>query len=96
MQSCGANPAIPDGEGRTALHYAVTKQTFECCQVLLECLPKLVDAKDAKGRIPLHLAVSAKGMHVMCVYCMCVCVYVCVCMCVCVCVRACVCVCVCI
>ena len=72
LQSCGANPAISDGEGRTALHYAVTKQTFECCQVLLECLPKLADTKDGKGRIPLHLAVTAKGNKYVCV-----CVYFC-------------------
>lgn len=64
IQSCGANPTITDGEGRTALHYAVTKQTFECCQVLMECFPQLVDVKDDKGRIPLHLAVTAKGVCV--------------------------------
>ena len=77
LQSCGANPAISDGEGRTALHYAVTKQTFECCQVLLECLPKLADTKDGKGRIPLHLAVTAKGNKYVCV-CLFLFIYICV------------------
>lgn len=51
-----ADPAIGDGEGRTPLHYAVSKNAIECIQILLHLRPEVVNLTDGCGRTSLHVA----------------------------------------
>ena len=58
----GANPSAVDGSRDTALHWAAYKGSVEVCGMLLHLLgvEGLLDAQDAFGQSPLHLA-SLRG-----------------------------------
>lgn len=54
----GADPLVVDQEGKMPVHWAVEAPTPVCLQLMLDAAPQLIDAPDAAGRTPLHLAVA--------------------------------------
>lgn len=51
-----ADPIVGDGEGRSPLHYAVSRGAMACLHMLLEQCRSAVNQPDALGRTPLHTA----------------------------------------
>ena len=56
-----ANVGIPDGEGKTPLHWAINSKHQHSCSIvqsLVEHMPSVVNWQDHDGRTSLHLAVA--------------------------------------
>ncbi|XP_075245472.1 uncharacterized protein LOC142339358 isoform X2 [Convolutriloba macropyga] len=56
-----ANVGIPDGEGKTPLHWAINSKHQHSCsivQCLVDHMPSVVNWQDHDGRTSLHLAVA--------------------------------------
>lgn len=51
-----ADVSIGDGEGRTALHYAVSRNALSCLEEYIECCEASMNVQDVNGRTPLHAA----------------------------------------
>jgi ankyrin repeat protein len=51
-----ADPTVGDGEGRTPLHYAVSRGAMSCMHLLLEQARMVANQPDTLGRTPLHAA----------------------------------------
>lgn len=58
----GASMAIADGDGRSAVHYAVCNDAQRCLFVMLQQpgVDKCINSKDNRGRTALHLAIGAE------------------------------------
>ena len=65
----GADMAITDGDGRTALHVAAARGHVRTCEMLLEHagahMRRLTQALDSQGRSPADLAAAARHMDVI-------------------------------
>lgn len=61
LAKAGAGMAIADGDGRTAIHYAICNDAQRCLFILLQQsgIEKSVNVKDNRGRTALHLAIGA-------------------------------------
>jgi len=54
----GGNPAITDGEGWNALHWAAFHGSLSAAKVLYEQDQSLLKTKDKEGKLPLEMALS--------------------------------------
>lgn len=60
----GANPDKPDGDGRTALHWAAYQGNHKLVKLIIgKC--KMKSAYDKEGRTPLHLSISHDNIKVI-------------------------------
>lgn len=60
LLSSGANFRLPDNENRLALHYAAGQGHYLCVFTLVGFVSD-VNAQDACGATPLHLAAAASN-----------------------------------
>lgn len=54
----GADPGVPDGEGRTCLHWATSNRRLDICELLLGHPGLDVNARDKYGETALHWALQ--------------------------------------
>ena len=63
-----ANVGIPDADGKTPLHWAISsKHQYSCAivQALIEHMPSVINWQDHDGRTSLHLAVAEGGYNLV-------------------------------
>lgn len=51
-----ADILVTDSEGRTPIHYAVSRNALDCLKLLLEHQPSTVNLTDNTGRTALHMS----------------------------------------
>ena len=61
----GADIAVTDVDGKTALHWTANNADASCASVLLELAPLAINLKDNDGRTALHLAVAVGNRAVV-------------------------------
>jgi ankyrin repeat protein len=65
LLAAGADVNLPDGDGKSALHWTASNPNQSCVDMLLGTDPSAVNGLDATQRTALHLAIAERNMDVM-------------------------------